>query len=111
MSVQTKRSAAVGSAPRTLKRTDLANALYRYIGLSRSESAAMVEAVLGEICDAIGSRESVKLSGFGSFIVRAKQQRLGRNPKTRVEATIAARHVVVFKPSGVLKARINGRAG
>ena len=93
---------------RTLTRADLADAVYRAVGLSRSESASMVETVLGEIADVIASGETVKLSSFGSFLVRAKGERLGRNPKTGVEATIAPRRVIVFKASHVLKARING---
>ncbi len=93
---------------RTLTRADLADAVYRAIGLSRVESAAMVETVLGEISDVIAAGETVKLSSFGSFIVRAKGERVGRNPKTGVEASISPRRVIVFKASHVLKARING---
>jgi integration host factor subunit alpha len=94
----------------TLTRADLANAVYRAVGLSRAESADMVEVVLGEISDTIASGETVKLSSFGSFIVRAKGERVGRNPKTGVEVPIAPRRVIVFKASNVLKARINGDA-
>ena len=96
------------AASRTLTRADLADAVYRAVGLSRAESADMVETVLGEISDVIAEGETVKLSSFGSFIVRAKGERVGRNPKTGVEATIAPRRVIVFKASHVLKARING---
>lgn len=95
---------------RTLTRADLADAVYRAVGLSRAESAAMVETVLGEISDVIAGGETVKLSSFGSFLVRAKGERLGRNPKTGVEASISPRRVIVFKASHVLKARINGNA-
>ncbi|MFT4098413.1 MAG: integration host factor subunit alpha [Rhodoblastus sp.] len=94
---------------RTLTRADLADAVYRAIGLSRVESAAMVETVLGEISDVIAAGETVKLSSFGSFIVRAKGERVGRNPKTGVEASISPRRVIVFKASHVLKSRINGQ--
>ncbi len=93
---------------KTVTRADLAEAVYRRLGLSRTESAAMVEMVLEEICDAIISGDTVKLSSFGSFVVRNKGQRIGRNPKTGVEVPIEPRRVMVFKPSNVLKARING---
>ncbi|MCB1541603.1 MAG: integration host factor subunit alpha [Rhodoblastus sp.] len=94
---------------RTVTRADLADAVYRAVGLSRAESAAMVETVLGEISDVIADGETVKLSSFGSFVVRAKGERVGRNPKTGVEASISPRRVIVFKASHVLKARINGQ--
>ena len=68
----------------------------------------LVESVLGEICDCLARGETVKLSSFGSFIVRDKGQRIGRNPKTGIEVPIDPRRVMVFKPSNVLKARING---
>jgi integration host factor subunit alpha len=93
---------------RTVTRADLAEAVYQKVGLSRTESSALVESVLSEICDCIASGKTVKLSSFGSFIVRDKGQRVGRNPKTGVEVPIDPRRVMVFKPSNVLKARING---
>jgi integration host factor subunit alpha len=96
------------SGPRTVTRVDLAEAVYRRIGLSRKESATLVQSVLDEITTALIGGESVKLSSFGRFIVRAKSQRIGRNPKTGVEVPITPRQVMVFKPSNVLKARING---
>ncbi len=92
----------------TLTRADLAEAVYKRIGLSRSESAALVELMLAEISAAVERGENVKLSSFGSFIVRSKGQRIGRNPKTGVEVPITPRRVMVFKASNVLKARING---
>ena len=95
-------------AGRTVTRADLSEAVYQRVGLSRTESAGLVEAVLGEICDCLASGETVKLSSFGSFIVRDKGQRIGRNPKTGIEVPIDPRRVMVFKPSNVLKARING---
>lgn len=95
-------------APRTITRVDLAEAVYRCVGLSRKESAALVQAVLDELADALVSGDSVKLSSFGRFVVRAKPERVGRNPKTGVTVPITQRRVMTFKPSSVLKARING---
>ncbi len=92
---------------KTITRADLAEAVYRCLGLSRTESAAMVEMVLEEICDAIVRGESVKLSSFGSFVIRQKGQRIGRNPKTGQEVPIPPRRVTVFKPSNIMKKRIN----
>ena len=92
---------------KTVTRADLAEAVYRRLGLSRTESAAMVEMVLGEICDAIISGDTVKLSSFGSFSVRDKGLRVGRNPKTGREVPIPPRRVTVFKPSNIMKQRIN----
>jgi integration host factor subunit alpha len=92
---------------RTVTRADLSEIVYHRIGLSRAESAELVQAVLGEICDAAAHGETVKLSSFGSFVVRSRGQRIGRNPKTGVEAPILPRRVMVFKASNVLKARIN----
>jgi integration host factor subunit alpha len=97
-------------AGRTVTRADLCEAVYQKVGLSRSESSSLVEMVLGEICDAVARGENVKLSSFGSFIVRDKGLRIGRNPKTGIEVPIEPRRVMVFKPSNVLKARINGLA-
>ena len=91
-----------------MTRADLSEAVYQKVGLSRTESAALVELVLAEICDRLVQGETVKLSSFGSFVVRDKGQRVGRNPKTGVEVPIDPRRVMVFKPSNVLKARING---
>jgi integration host factor subunit alpha len=97
-------------AARTLTRADLTDAVYRRVGLSRSESATLVESVLEEICEALVRGETVKLSSFGSFVVRSKAERIGRNPKTGVEVPITPRRVMVFKPSNGLKAAINGEA-
>ncbi len=96
-------------APKTVTRADLADAVYRTVGLSRAEAADLVEMVLDEISDTIAAGQSVKLSSFGSFLVRAKGERVGRNPKTGVEVPIEPRRVVVFKASNVLKGRINGK--
>lgn len=97
-------------AGKTVTRADLSEAVYQQVGLSRAESAALVETVLAEICNCLSAGETVKLSSFGSFVVRAKGKRIGRNPKTGVEVEIEPRQVMVFKPSNVLKARINGTA-
>jgi integration host factor subunit alpha len=97
---------------KTVTRADLAEAVYRRLGLSRTESAAMVETVLNEIGDAIVAGDTVKLSSFGSFMVRDKGLRVGRNPKTGREVPIPPRRVTVFKPSNIMKQRINdGLAG
>lgn len=92
---------------RTVTRADLCEAVYQKVGLSRSESSELVEMVLREISDCLARGESVKLSSFGSFLVRSKGQRMGRNPKTGEEVPIEPRRVMVFKPSNVLKQRIN----
>lgn len=91
----------------TVTRADLCEAVYQKVGLSRTESAELVEQVLDEICGCIVRGDSVKLSSFGSFIVRQKGERVGRNPKTGEEVPISPRRVMVFKPSNVLKQRIN----
>ena len=97
-------------AGNTVTRADLCEAVYQKVGLSRTESAQLVERVLQEITDCLEKGETVKLSSFGSFIVRAKGERVGRNPKTGEEVPISPSRVMVFKPSNILKARINGRA-
>ena len=93
---------------KTVTRADLCEAVYQKVGLSRTESADLVELVLDEISACIVRGEAVKLSSFGSFVVRQKGQRVGRNPKTGQEVPISPRRVMVFKPSNVLKQRING---
>ncbi|PSC06529.1 integration host factor subunit alpha [Alsobacter soli] len=95
-------------AERTITRAELSEAVYKGVGLSRTESAALVELVLKEISDCLAAGETVKLSSFGSFVVRSKGERIGRNPKTGVEVPIEPRRVMIFKPSNILKARING---
>ncbi len=94
-------------APRTVTRADLGEAVYQEVGLSRNESADLVESVLSEISDALVRGEMVKLSSFGSFSVREKGQRVGRNPKTGEEVPILPRRVLVFRASHVMKNRIN----
>jgi len=99
-------------AEKTVTRVDLCEAVYQKIGLSRTESGALVELVLKEITDCLERGETVKLSSFGSFMVRKKGQRIGRNPKTGTEVPILPRRVMVFKPSVILKQRIEaGPAG
>lgn len=94
-------------ASKTVTRADLCEAVYQKVGLSRAESSELVEMVLQEISDCLSKGESVKLSSFGSFLVRSKGKRMGRNPKTGEEVPIEPRRVMVFKPSNVLKERIN----
>ena len=96
---------------KTVTRADLCEAVYQNVGLSRSESAELVEAVLHEIADCLVTGETVKLSSFGTFSVRSKTERIGRNPKTGEEVPILPRRVLVFKPSNVLKHQINGGEG
>lgn len=91
----------------TLTRADLSEAVYEEVGLSRNESADLVESVLDEIGDALVRGEPVKISSFGSFAVRQKGQRVGRNPKTGEEVPIFPRKVLVFRASHVLKHHIN----
>ncbi|MDP2697878.1 integration host factor subunit alpha [Thalassospira sp.] len=91
----------------TVTRADLAEAVYQEVGLSRNESAQLLETVLDEISMALIRDEVVKISSFGSFSVRKKGERIGRNPKTGEEVPILPRKVLVFRPSQVLKARIN----
>ncbi|MDF1750520.1 MAG: integration host factor subunit alpha [Alphaproteobacteria bacterium] len=94
-------------AGKTVTRAELAEAVYQEVGLSRIESAALVEAILAEMADALVTGESVKISSFGSFSVRQKGERIGRNPKTGEEVPILPRRVLVFRPSHVLKDKIN----
>src|SRR5690606_41371731 len=93
---------------KTVTRADLSEAVYQKVGLSRTESAALVEMVLDEIADTLEKGEVVKLSSFGSFLVRDKGQRVGRNPKSGQEVPIPPRKVLVFKPSNTLNDRIPG---
>ena len=81
----------------------------RKLGLSRSESLGMVESILGLMSDALASGENVKISGFGTFLLRDKSERIGRNPKTGVEVPITSRRVLTFRASQVLKERVAGQ--
>ena len=96
---------------KTVTRANLSEAVYNEIGLSRSESTQIVESVITEISDALVRGESVKLSSFGSFMVRHKNGRVGRNPKTGEEVPIDPRRVLTFRASHVLKSKINKMAG
>ena len=91
----------------TITRAQLSEAVYQEVGLSRNESAELLEAVLSQISDALARGETVKISSFGTFSVRQKGQRIGRNPKTGEEVPILPRKVLVFRPSQVLKNRVN----
>lgn len=90
----------------TLTRADLAESLNRHIGLSRAESAAMVESILDKMGDALAKGENVKISSFGTFVLRDKNERVGRNPKTGVEVPIAPRRVLTFRASQTMRERI-----
>jgi len=94
---------------KTVTRAELYEAVHQKVGLSRRECASLVDLVLREVTDCLERGELVKLSGFGSFLVRKKGYRVGRNPKTGEEAPILARRVIVFRPSAVLKQRIQPR--
>jgi integration host factor subunit alpha len=90
----------------TLTRADLSDIVHRKLGLSRAESASMVERVLHHMCHALSEGQNVKISGFGSFILRDKGERVGRNPKTGIEVPIAPRRVMTFRASQIMRERI-----
>ena len=90
----------------TVTRADLADVVHRRLGLSRAESASVVERVLHHMCHALSEGENVKLSGFGTFILRDKGQRIGRNPKTGIEVPIAPRRVMTFRASQIMRDEI-----
>lgn len=94
-------------AGETVTRAQLSEAVYQEVGLSRNKSAELVEVVLDEICNALVRGEMVKISSFGSFAVRRKGRRIGRNPKTGQEVPINPRRVLVFRASHLLKEHIN----
>ena len=91
---------------KTLTRMDLADAVHSKVGLSRNESADLVEAVLGHVSDALVVGEAVKISSFGTFSVREKAARVGRNPKTGQEVPIHPRRVLTFRPSHLMKDKV-----
>ena len=93
-------------AANTLTRADLADVVHRRLGLSRAESAGLVERVLHHMCHALSEGANVKVSGFGTFILRDKGQRVGRNPKTGIEVPIAPRRVMTFRASQIMRDRI-----
>jgi integration host factor subunit alpha len=98
-------------ASHTVTRAQLSEAVYQEVGLSRNESAELVELVIAEIAGALERGEMVKISSFGSFAVRQKGQRIGRNPKTGQEVPISPRRVLVFRASHALKNQINTGLG
>ena len=93
-------------AEKTLTRMDLADAVHSQVGLSRNESADLVESVLWHVSDALVAGQSVKISSFGTFSVREKAARVGRNPKTGQEVPIHPRRVLTFRPSHLMKDRV-----
>lgn len=99
-----------GETMGTVTRAHLGEAVHKEVGLSRSDSAQLVESVLDEVCAELVHGKVVKISSFGSFSVRGKGGRVGRNPKTGEEVPIAPRRVLVFRPSHVLKEHINRAA-
>jgi len=90
----------------TLTRADISEVLHREVGLSRADSASLVEQILRHMCEALSSGQNVKISGFGSFVLRDKGERVGRNPKTGVEVPIAPRRVLTFRASQMMRDRI-----
>lgn len=91
----------------TLTRMDLSEAVFREVGLSRNESAELVESVLGYMAEALVDGENVKISSFGTFSIRDKNARIGRNPKTGEEVPIEPRRVLTFRPSHLMKERVD----
>ena len=94
----------------TLTRADLSEALHQQVGLSRADSSKLVEQILAHMCEALSHGDNVKISGFGSFILRDKGERIGRHPKTGVEVPIAPRRVLTFRASQIMRERVS-RAG
>ncbi|MEG8040945.1 integration host factor subunit alpha [Sphingomonas sp. LR60] len=92
----------------TLTRADLAESLHKQVGLSRADSSRLVEQILENMCGALSRGENVKISGFGTFVLRDKGERVGRNPKTGVEVPIAPRRVLTFRASQMMRDRIVG---
>ena len=94
---------------KTTTRSTLSEAVFKNVGLSRNESATLVDSVFGEILKSLINGDDVKISSFGTFVVREKKERIGRNPKTGQEVPITARSVVTFRASNVLKSKVNSR--
>ena len=92
---------------KTITRTELGEAIYQEVGLSRNESSDLFETVLNKISETLILGETVKISSFGTFSIRSKSERIGRNPKTGVEVPITPRRVINFRPSQQLKTRIS----
>jgi len=95
----------------TLTRADLAESLHRHVGLSRADSSRIVEQILEKLCHALANGENVKISGFGTFVLRDKGERVGRNPKTGIEVPIAPRRVLTFRASQMMRERIVSAGG
>ena len=94
---------------KTTTRSTLSEAVFKNVGLSRNESATLVDSVFGEILKSLIQGDDVKISSFGTFVVRQKKERIGRNPKTGQEVPITERSVVTFRASNVLKSKVNSR--
>ena len=94
---------------KTTTRSTLSEAVFKNVGLSRNESATLVDSVFGEILKSLINGNDVKISSFGTFVVRQKRERIGRNPKTGQEVPITARSVVTFRASNVLKTKVNSK--
>jgi integration host factor subunit alpha len=94
---------------KTTTRSTLSEAVFKNVGLSRNESATLVDSVFGEILKSLIQGDDVKISSFGTFVVSQKKERIGRNPKTGQEVPITARSVVTFRASNVLKSKVNSR--
>jgi integration host factor subunit alpha len=97
------------SSNETLTRAAIAEAIHNRLGLSRAESLSLVESIIDHICDALADGENVKISGFGTFLLRDKGERIGRNPKTGIEVPITPRRVMTFRASQMLKDQVAGK--
>lgn len=100
---------SIAMEQKTVTRADISEVIYKEVGLSRNESSDLLEMLLDEITVSLAKKETVKISSFGTFSVREKNLRMGRNPKTGEEVPILPRSVLSFKPSQILKDRINGK--
>ena len=107
MRITIKLNGGYNMNDKTLTRMDLSEAVFRELGLSRNESADLVESVLEKICASVVAGEQVKISSFGTFSIRQKSARVGRNPKTGQEAPIPPRRVLTFRPSHLMKDRVS----
>ncbi len=107
INISKQSKVSMPSSGKTLTRADLAEAIFQKVGLPRNESAELVESVIREIINCLERGENVKLSSFGSFSVRDKRERVGRNPKTGEVVPITPRRVLVFRASNIMKERIN----
>ena len=92
---------------KTTTRSTLSEAVFKNVGLSRNESSSLVDSVFTEILKSLISGKDVKISSFGTFVVRSKKERIGRNPKTGQEVPITARNVVTFRASNVFKSKVD----